>query len=150
MIFRLISCQLGASESWLWLTYHHVHLWHSFTYINPHVISFSSPILNSGARDNIFYIKHYVSLNIRLPTSAAWHQLNPFRRTLSISIIYSLLCTVASASADKLYTHIMDSGRRSNCTQCPRSRILAGMPYIFAGGQSGASVRMSNNLHFYI
>ena len=36
--------------------------------------------------------------------------------SLSISIIYSLPCTVASLPADKLYTHIMDSGRRANCT----------------------------------
>ena len=57
-------------------------------------------------RDNIFYITQYISLNIRLLSSAAWHQLAPYRQTLSISIIYSLPWTVASASA-----HIMDSGR---------------------------------------
>ena len=115
MIFRLISSQLGASESWLWLTYHHVHLWYIFTYINPHVISFSSPILNSGARDNIFYITHYVSLNIRLPSSAAWHQLTTFCRPLPI-------------------LHIMDSGRRMNCTQRPQSRISPACSTSSAGG----------------
>ena len=45
-------------ESWLWLTYYHVHHWHIFTYINPHTISFTSPIFNSGARDNIFHNSH--------------------------------------------------------------------------------------------
>ena len=84
MIFRLINSQLGASVSWLWLTYHHVHLWHIFTYINPHVISFSSPILNSGARDNIF-TSHTMSRQIiRLLSLAVWHRLTTFRRTLPI------------------------------------------------------------------
>ena len=67
-------------------------------------ISFTSPILNSGARDNIFYFTHYVSSNIHLLPSAVWHRLTTFRRPLSI-------------------LYIMDSGRRTNCTQRPRSRI---------------------------
>ena len=40
----------------------------------------------------------------------------------------------------------MDSSRRSNRTQCPRSRTLADVPYIFVRGQSCASVRMISNL----
>ena len=42
--------------------------------------------------------------------------------------------------------HIMGSARRSNCTQCPRSRTLADVPYISVRDQSCASVRMISNL----
>ena len=44
--------------------------------------------------------RDYVSSNIRLLRSAAWHRLTTFRRPLPI-------------------LHIMDSGRRTNCTQRP-------------------------------
>ena len=73
-------------------------------FVNPHIISFTSPILNSGARDNIFPSHTMSRQNIRLLSSAAWHRLTIFRRPLPI-------------------LHIMDSGRRINCTQRPRSRI---------------------------
>ena len=45
-----------------------------------------------------------------------------------------------------LYTYIMVPARRSNCNQCPRSRTLADVPYIFVRGQFCASVRMISNL----
>ena len=95
MIFRLISSQLGSSSpdygSHIIMSISGIF----FTYINPHIISFSSPILISGARNNI--------------------------------------------------DHIMVPARRSNCTQCPRSRTFADVPYIFVRGQSCASVRMISN-----
>ena len=69
--------------------------------VNHIIISSTSPILNSGPHISI---THYVSSNIRLLPSAAWHRLTTFRRPLSI-------------------LHIMDSGPLTNCTQRPRSRI---------------------------
>ena len=66
---------------------------------------------SSGARDNIFP-SHTIS--ITLP-SAAWHRLTTFRRPLPM-------------------LHIMDSGRRINCTQRPRSRISPACSTSSAGG----------------
>ena len=65
---------------------------------------YGSHILNSGARDNIFHITQYLSSNIRLLPSAFQHRLTTYRQHLSI-------------------VYIMDSGRRTNCTHRPRSRI---------------------------
>ena len=56
-----------------------------------------------------------VSSNIRLLSSAAWHRLTTYRRPFSI-------------------LYIMDSGRRTNCTQRPRFRILLVCSTSFAGG----------------
>ena len=53
--------------------------------------------------------------NIRLLSSTAWHRLTTFRRPLPI-------------------LHIMDSGRRINCTQRPRSRISPACSTSSAGG----------------
>ena len=60
-----------------------VHLWHIFTYINPHIISFTCPILISGARDNIFP-SHITSLQYTSAAFSRFHQLPDSRRTLSI------------------------------------------------------------------
>ena len=60
-----------------------VKLQQTTTYINPHIISFTSPILISGARDNIFR-SHITSPQY---TSAAFNSLAPTddsRRTLSL------------------------------------------------------------------
>ena len=60
MIFRLISSQLGSPSpdygSHIIMSISGIF----FTYINPHIISFSSPILISGARNNIDHI-HNIS-----------------------------------------------------------------------------------------
>ena len=65
------------------LTYHHVHLWHIFTYINPHIISFASPILISGARDNIFP-SHITSLQYTSAVFSRYAPTHDSRRTLSL------------------------------------------------------------------
>ena len=53
--------------------------------------------------------------NIRLLSSAVWHRLTTFRRPLPV-------------------LHIMDSGRRINCTQRPRSSISPACSTSSAGG----------------
>ena len=75
------------------------------------------------------------------------------RRTLSLYIMLFYRqryaggqLSVASLPTGICILHIMGSGRRSNCTQCPRLRTLADVPYIFVRGQSCASVRMISNL----
>ena len=84
------SSQLGASESWLWHTYHHVHLWHIITYINSYILVFTSPFLNSGAWNNIFHIKQYLSSNIRVPPSTVQHRLTSSRRLHRASLIWDI------------------------------------------------------------
>ena len=54
--------------------------------------------------------------------------------------------SVASLPTGICILHIMGFGRRSTCTQCPRSRTLADVPYICVRGQSCASVCMISNL----
>ena len=122
MIFRLINSQLGSPSpdygSHIIMSISGIFC----TYINPHIISFSSPILISGARNNIDHI-HNIS---------GW--------------IY--MCCRQQPGTNWLLTslYISDPVRRSNCTQCPRSRTLADVPYISVRGQSCASVRMISKL----
>ena len=63
MIFRLINSQLGSPSpdygSHIIMSISGIFC----TYINPHIISFSSPILISGARNNIDHI-HNISVRI--------------------------------------------------------------------------------------
>ena len=61
-------------------------------------------------------------------SSTAWHQLT------------------TPAGPSPYIAGSLAPGRWSNCTQCPRSRTLADVPYIFVHGQSCASVRMISNL----
>ena len=80
------------------LTYHHVHLWHIITWINPHIITFTSPILISGEQDNIFP-SHITSLQY---TCAVFNSLAPTgssRRTLSL---YSIPLTADDMPAGNL------------------------------------------------
>ena len=118
MIFRLISSQLGSPS--------HVHFWHiPYIYINPHIISFSSPILISGARNNIDHI-HNISVRICMCCRQQ-------PGTNSLLPPDPLLIHHGPGSAVKLH-------------QCSRSRTLADLPYIFVRGQSCVSVRMISNL----
>ena len=91
--------------------------------LKPQLIQSVSPICNSGARDNIFHITQYVSSNIRLLSSIAWHRLTTFRRPLPI-------------------LHIMDIGRRANCTQRLRSRTSPACSTSSVGGSMRISAQV--------
>ena len=84
-----------------------------YLYINPHIISFTSPILHSGARDNIFP-SHIMSPQIYV---CFVQQLPP-----DPLYIYHILLprphagghlSVASLPAGICILHIMDIGRRA-------------------------------------
>ena len=98
----------------------HVHLWHIFTYINSHTISFTSPILNSGARDNIFHITQYVSSKY---TSALVNSLPP---------------TDYFPPASP-YTSYQGHCRWANCTQ----RLRSSTSPAYSTSSAGGSMRIS-------
>ena len=141
MIFRLISSQLGSPSpdygSHIIMSISGIF----FTYINPHIISFSSPILNSGARNNINHI-HNISgwiymccrqqpgTNLLLPPDPLliYHALLPpaiCRRTIVRGLIadgYLYTSHHGFWSAVKLHpvSSIEDTCRRA-LHLCPRS-----------------------------
>ena len=135
MIFRLISSQLGSPSpdygSHIIMSISGIF----FTYINPHIILFSSPILNSGARNNINNIHNisgWIYVCCRQQPVTNWRPPAGPSPYISCSFTAGDMAggqlSVASESADQLYNYLMDSSRRSSRTQCPRSRTLADVP----------------------
>ena len=135
MIFRLTAPNV---EYLLWLTYHHVHLWHIFTYINPHIISFTSPILISGTRDNIFpshitspqiYVRcvQQPGTNWRLPPDPLYIYHVLYRRRYAGGQL-----SVASAHCRRAFVYLYH-GHWSAGRLHPASSNwdIADMPYIF-------------------
>ena len=96
-------------------------------YINPHIISFSSPILISGARNNIDHI-HNISVRIYM-----YCRQQPGTNSLLPPDPLLIYLHHGPGTAVKLH-------------QCPRSRTLTNVPYMFVCGQLCASMRMISNL----
>ena len=102
-----------------------VHHWHIFSYINPHTISFTSPIFKSAARDNICHNSNNTLVLVKY-TSAPFSSLalTDYFLTAGSSLPWSVYRGPWSVA----------SGRRTNCTQslgsglppvCPTSSPVA-------------------------
>ena len=90
-----------------------------FTYINPHIISFTSPILHLGAQDNIF-TSHIMSPQIKVTEFSSLAPTDDSRRTLSLYIMLfyrrrytGRQLSVASLPTGICILHIMGTGRRA-------------------------------------